>query len=91
MILTAAGTNNTTGEAGLVSVAVSGATTTASSDVNALRLVAHAANALVRRASAVSLLTLTAGSNTFTTQYKTSNAGSVQTFSDRDIIVIPIF
>jgi hypothetical protein len=69
-----------------MSFAVSGATTTAASDVNALNLrMTSSGDAF--RASAASSVTLTAGSNTFTTKYRTIN-GNPATFSNRQIFVI---
>jgi hypothetical protein len=68
-----------------MSFAVSGASTVPASDDRALVV---AGNDLVR-ASATSLVTgLTAGSNTFTAQYRVNQG--IGTFQVRDIIVIPL-
>ena len=74
-------------ERSFMSFAVSGATTIAASDDVALELrQIGASDELQYRASAASLVTLTAGSNTFTTQYRvTADTGF---FSKRNIIVI---
>lgn len=67
-----------------MSVDVSGATTTAASDGNALRYV----GTTTARMSVAALLTVTAGSNVFTAKYKVS-AGT-GTYANRDIIVVPL-
>ena len=67
--------------------AVSGATTRAASDTTAFRT--QRSNADVRvRASSVSRITVTAGSNTFTAKYKVS-AGTGY-ISDREIFVMDL-
>jgi len=66
--------------------AVSGSTTTAVTDITALQI-ANGNSFTGARVSSVSSVALTAGSNTFTAKYKTSNGNSVD-FSDRQIIVI---
>lgn len=69
-----------------MSFAVSGATTTAASDVNALNWrSSNTSDAM--RASAASSVTLTAGSNTFTAKYRAENANPAA-FSDRQIFVL---
>lgn len=67
-------------------VAVSGATTIAAADADALRAPPSATAPI--RASVAVLVTLTAGSNVFTAKYKSSAGGSVS-FEGRSIIVIP--
>jgi hypothetical protein len=69
-----------------MSFAVSGATTIAASDTRAI--VHHAAsnNGKELRASATSVVTLTAGSNTFTAKYRTGAATAY--YGDRDIFVM---
>jgi len=75
------------GVQGLMSYAVSGATTIAATDTNALQVKAYVASLLVARGSSVSRLnTLTAGSNTFTAKYR-GNSGDA-TFINREICVI---
>jgi hypothetical protein len=73
---------NVTGVNSRVSYAVSGATTIAASDANSS---VQATNANMRFAFA-SLVTLTAGSNTFTMKYKVNT--SAGNFGDRNIIVM---
>jgi hypothetical protein len=68
---------------GWMSYAVSGATTVSASDTTAL--MKNGTNWM--RASAASVVTLTAGSNTFTTKYKSTTAGYVEVY-DRDIFVM---
>jgi hypothetical protein len=86
--------SNSTGTVqGNIGFAVSGATTLAASDAQSLMLSsgvnAAASNTIGAQMSATYLVTgLTAGSNTFTLQYKTS--GDTVTFVNRNIIVIPI-
>jgi len=68
--------------------AVSGATTRAASDSTAFRT--QRSNADVRvRASSVSRITVTAGSNTFTAKYKTTS-GATAYIVDREILVIDL-
>jgi hypothetical protein len=86
VILTGQLFGSTGNSAAFMSVAVSGATTVAASDANSLRV---AGNDAVR-ASATALITgLTPGSNTFTAKYKQVGSGTA-TFSDRNIVVIPL-
>jgi hypothetical protein len=73
-------------EDGFMSFAVSGATTTAASDVNAL-LIGSDVEQQNFRASAASSVTLTAGSNTFTAKYRV-RSGNPLTFSNRQIFVM---
>jgi hypothetical protein len=80
--------NNTAGSSGLMSVDVSGATTTAASDANSTSYLSPAANQAARISTFVPL-TLTAGSNTFKAKYRvTANTG---TFTNRKILVLPVF
>jgi len=67
--------------------AVSGATTLASTDTTALMFVSATANDLVQ-CSVTYPVTLTAGSNVFTAQYKTITGGT-GTFLNRLLIVTP--
>jgi hypothetical protein len=85
--LTATVSNNTAGSSAFASVAVSGATVTAASDNDCLR-VQGGGTTDVGRASALTLFALTPGSNTFTTQYRVG-AGT-GTFSTRVLTVVPL-
>lgn len=86
--ITAACGNNTAGQNSYMSVAVSGATTLAAADTTALRYQAFGANSR-HRSSTVHLFTgLTAGANTFTSQYKV-DAGTGLWF-DRHLVVVPL-
>ena len=74
-----------------MSYAVSGATTIAANDAVALMKENDTGTALNEsiRASAVSQVTLTAGSNTFTAKYKQSIGGvKISVFRERDIFVM---
>lgn len=73
---------------GFMSVAVSGATTTAASDANALYFRSVIASAVSIRGGIALYLTCTAGSNTFTAQFR--NTGYTAKFSDRRLIVIDL-
>lgn len=70
-----------------IAVAVSGATTRAASDTEALYLASFAASVFQRAGVSVTLTGLTAGSNIFTLRYRVS-AGT-GTFADRRISVRP--
>ena len=71
----------------LMSFAVSGATTVAATDTRSLQL-SERSQAI--RAGATYLVTgLTAGSNTFTAQYRSENNGSSCSFANRNIVVVP--
>ena len=85
LVIVGMGSNNPTGGARqFMSFSVSGATTIAASDQYA----AYIATNDVQGISRASVVTLTAGSNTFTTQFKTTtNTGS---FRDRYLIVIDL-
>lgn len=79
-------TNDTAGSRVFMSYAVSGATTVAAADASAMAHDASSTNRIVG-ASRVIMQGLTAGSNTFTAQYKVSaNTG---TFSQRNLAVVP--
>jgi hypothetical protein len=71
-----------------VGFAVSGATTIASADATALNINVDNSMGIRIRASMASLVTLTAGSNTFTLKYKITNSGTNATFADRNIFVM---
>ena len=70
------------------SVAVSGATTLAASDANAIYMGQFTANQLLSASSQFLITGLTAGINTFTMQYKTT--GGTAGFSIRSITVVGI-
>jgi hypothetical protein len=83
-ILTAQMFGSTGQTAAFMSVSVTGATTILGSDANSYRVFGNDPI----RASAVVLLTLNAGSNTFCAVYRQVGSGS-STFSVRTITVIP--
>ena len=82
-LLVATGTTDTA----YMSFAVSGATTLASSDV---RAVWNPGAASVQNCACFYVSGLTAGSNVFTAQYRTNNAGNAATFQDRNLVVQPL-
>jgi hypothetical protein len=67
--------------------AVSGATTTAATDTTSL-IISDVVTANPNRASAASVITVTAGSNTFTAKYRSGGGGSGANFRDREIFVM---
>lgn len=77
---------NGTGSTGLISVAVSGASTVAASDNASASGVSAIANTSVNIAAIVRLTGLTAGSNTFTAKYRV-DANSYN-FFNRGIVVL---
>jgi hypothetical protein len=81
--------NNTSTSESFASFAISGATTAAASDSNALHILASGVNLPQVTATRVTLVTgLTAGSNTFKMKYRvTANTGS---FQNRNIFVVPL-
>jgi hypothetical protein len=81
--------NNTTNVASAFSIAVSGATTLAASDVGCARSVVTGSTQSNHWGFAHMFDTLNAGSNTFTMQYKVT-AASTGTFANRELIVIPL-
>lgn len=87
VFVTAQMSNNTASGSGAMSYDVSGATTIAASNAEAVR---HRAGATTddMRASAISTPTLTSGSNTFTAKYAV-NAGT-GSFSERTLAVVPL-
>lgn len=76
------------GGSGVMSYAVSGATTIAASTTNAIRNVSSASGE-TNRQFGIDMPTLTAGSNTFTAKY-TSGTGGAVTALNRTLIVIPL-
>jgi len=78
-------TNNTANDSVTMAPQISGATTTAANDTDALRH-RQGGTADDIRATALSLFPLTAGSNTFTALYKVN--GGTGSFSQRNIVVM---
>lgn len=88
LVMVSAAVSNGTGAASsFMSYAVSGATTVAAVTTRALRVDGIAGGNIIR-ATSVSTVPLTPGSNTFTAKYAVG-AGSTGTFSDRSMQVIP--
>ena len=85
--ITARMTQGTNGESCFMGIDVSGASAIAASDTQALSFSGQSNNQRILQASATYLITVTAGSNTFTAKYK--SASSTCTFGDRNIIVTP--
>lgn len=71
---------------GFMDYAISGSTTRSASDTTCLSQASGNSNTGTR-ASSASVATLTAGSNTFTAKYKSSNGNSIA-FKNREIFVI---
>jgi len=86
--MSATSDNVTNNPRSFMSVAVSGATTTAASDANSVMSRCIQANVLNARVGVSLFLTCTAGSNTFTAQFRQPDYTG--TFSDRQIIVIDL-
>jgi hypothetical protein len=79
------------GDEGDVSFAVTGATTLAASDSNAVAGRISGGNGgptITTQSSTVTYLTVTPGSNVFTLQYKEANGSA--TFSNRTLTVVPL-
>jgi hypothetical protein len=87
VVVTSATSNSVTNATCFMSYAVTGATVSGAANNRALRFDGLSSGNVVR-ASSMSPVTLTAGSNTFTAKYAVG-AGSTGTFVDRSIIVIP--
>jgi hypothetical protein len=86
VIVTTYSYNATSGTATYMSFGVSGATTIAAGDSTSVSLLGMKTGGQEWSNSAVYPVTLTAGSNTFTSKYKTSSGTG--TFGNRSIIVI---
>jgi len=86
VIVTTYSYNATSGAATYMSFAVSGASTVAAGDATAVSLLGMKTGGQEWSNSAIYPVTLTAGSNTFTSKYKTSSGTG--TFANRSIIVI---
>ena len=84
-------TSNYNGEQGSMGFAISGASTVAASDARALRWTGRN-DAETFQASATFYVTgLTPGTTNFTAKYRTETGGTKNsTFSNRNIIVIPV-
>jgi hypothetical protein len=80
--------NSGVNQRALAAVAVSGATTYAANDVDAIRYQVFGSNADHRGTSAVLFKALTAGSNTFKMQYRVD--GGTGSFSNRHLCVIAL-
>ncbi len=80
------------GGSAFLSYSVSGASTIAASDEHAvIREHGSSSDTGLVQASTTSVVTgLTAGSNTFTLQYRSSSKSDTATFSNRSITVIPL-
>lgn len=87
VIVSAAVSNTINNASSFMSYEVSGATTSVSNSSRALRFDGLAAGNVIR-ASAVSPMALTPGSNTFTAKYAVGSGTG--TFQDRSIVVIPL-
>lgn len=87
VILTGRMRNNTTSEYAAMSFAVSGDSSIAASDDNCLSFENSAANTDSQASVVIPLNTLTPGSNTFTTKYRST--GGTATFERRRITVLP--
>lgn len=79
--------NNTASQHSNAAVQVSGATTIAAADTDAIRMNAAAIGDF-NRVGAFTIPTLTPGSNTFTMKYRV--AGGTGTFANRALFVIPL-
>jgi hypothetical protein len=85
VIITSQVQNDAGNAQAFMSFAVSGATTTAASDTK--RLSIETASAIMT-ASAAYVVTLTAGSNTFTSKYRVGNTAGTVYFQNRNIFVM---
>ena len=87
VIVTAAQKSVNAGKRSFMGYAVSGSTTISATDTTALIKMQDVLNYGQERASSASVVTLTAGSNTFTAKYKTSDS-DISTFTERTIFVM---
>jgi hypothetical protein len=88
LVIVTSGIIANSGDQGFMSFAVSGSTTIAASDANALQAISRSNDGnQILRASAATLVTLTAGSNTFTAKYRFPGGGVVE-FLNREIFVM---
>jgi hypothetical protein len=87
--MSVSGYNNSLGNTSFVGVAVSGATTLAASDANAMTASEYQGGGYWLQMSRVLLLTgLTAGSNIFTMKYRAD--GSTWNWKNRSLAILPI-
>ena len=89
VILTAQAMTANSGVEAYMGFAVSGATTVAASDAQALVSATRNTGDTPKQSAVFWVTGLTAGSNTFTAKYRSGTAGTNATFVDRNIIVIP--
>lgn len=87
IVITSVTVQNTINEFCLMSYQVTGSTTISATDATGIAHTSSTANA-THQSSLVDLVTLNAGSNTFTAQYRVS--GGTGTFLRRRILVIPL-
>ncbi len=85
VIVTAQVDNSNNGQSSFASYAISGATTSAATDQ---RAVTNEGQSITQASTTTVETGLTAGSNTFTLQYRRTN--NTATFSNRTITVIPL-
>jgi hypothetical protein len=90
VILTAQIWNTEVNRAAYMGYTVSGASTVAADDARALIHTSATASASVRASQIFFHTGLTAGSNTFTAQYKKEGGSGSANFRDRQILVIPL-
>ncbi len=83
--------NASTNGVAFMGVAVSGASTVASADTTALAIDYTTSDVVAPSMTRTFLFTgLTAGSNTFTCEYRTNAAAGAANFKNRNLIVIPL-
>lgn len=87
VLLSCQASRSAAGNSAYMSVAVSGATTIAAADSNAA--INQSAGTGTNTLFVAKVLTVTAGSNTFTAKYR-NDGGSTWTFQNRTMIVIPL-
>jgi hypothetical protein len=90
VILTAQIWNTEVNRAAYMGYTVSGASTVAADDARALIHTSATASAALRASQIFFQTGLTAGSNTFTAQYKKEGGSGSANFRDRQIVVIPL-
>ena len=88
VIITSYMKNNTSGRGAQMSFVVSGATSLAADTARSLWIVNNSSADIFLQSSACYLVTLTAGSNTFTAKYQRTGGGGTAEFGDRYITVI---
>ncbi len=88
IIVTAIITGDLSSNFSYMGYAVSGATTISATDSTALQWRQGSATGTRVRSSAASIVTLTAGSNTFTAKYRADFGGNNASFETRSILVI---